>query len=131
VDGDDLATRSVIFGCFGCSLGVAVAGLDADAADDSAIFCLFRAVGPSGLTVRGLRGFFSFGFSSGADLPSASGSFFLRGFLTFSAVVVVVVLVVEELGVMVFLANGVAELELTTPSELRNALPGLLFRNWG
>ena len=67
--------------------------------------------GPFGLLVRGLRGFFSFGGSSDFILGVASGSFFLRGFFTFSVA-----------GVVVFLAFADAfsiAVWGTTPSDLR------------
>lgn len=77
----------------------------------SAVFCFFRgaAVVPFGLTVRGLRAFFSFGFSSGFDLAVLSGSFFLRGFRTLVASGVAVFLAL-------FAASGLDCGEAATPT---------------
>ena len=93
-------TMSLIVGCRDCTVGVA------PAVGVSAVFCFLRAEAvPSGFDTRGLRGLFSFGFSSPFALVAASGSFFLRGFLTFSV-----------LGVVVFLAVGsVVEVDEAEP----------------
>jgi len=117
-------TMSLIVGCRDCMVGVApTVGV-------SASFCFLRAEAePSGLDVRGFRGFFSFAFSSPFGVPTtAFGSFFLRGFLTFSVLGVVVFLAfcafwveVDELEASGF--ENIKGLELTTIVSATPRLP--------
>lgn len=90
----------------------------------ASIFCFFRDdAGPFGLTVRGFRGFFSFGVSLGLIGVSASASFFLRGLR--AAFVGTGVVVADVCLALAFVSAACAEFEDKTPSVFRDSNCGI------